>query len=120
MRSTGVERARVLQLFGCGVRVSILLGLLVAPTLRADNWKIEDGQNKEAPGRRVDISQDGKLVARFIYGSGQFKPYLHVFGEKGELLTNPGLDEKGKPTGQFPHHRGIFIGWKINSELGTD
>jgi hypothetical protein len=49
------------------------------------------------------------------------KPYLHVFGANGELLTNGGLDREGKPAGLFPHHRGIFIGWnKITSELGSD
>jgi len=79
--------------------------------------KTDDGENTNAPGRRVDIREDGRLVARFIYGSGQFKPYLHVFGENEELLTNPGLGADGKPTGQFPHHRGIFIGWKITSDL---
>lgn len=67
-----------------------------------------------------DIVHDGKPVARFIHGQGQMKPYLHVFGESGELLTNGGLDKEGKPSGEFPHHRGIFIGWKVISELGTD
>ena len=26
-------------------------------------------------------------------GEGQFKPYLHVYGAEGELLTNGGLDK---------------------------
>lgn len=83
-------------------------------------WKIEEGANTGAPGNKVDVTENGKLIARLIHGPGQFKPYLHVFGEEGELLTNGGLDAEGKATGQFPHHRGIFLGWKIDSELGTD
>jgi hypothetical protein len=99
----------------------LCLVLLIAPSIaRAATWKIETGENKEAPGNKVDFLEEGKLVARFIYGQGQVKPYLHVFARNGDLLTNPGLDKNGKPTGTFPHHRGIFIGWKIQSSLGTD
>ncbi len=84
------------------------------------DWTLSQGVNPEGPGKAVDIQFGDRKVARFIHGEGQFKPYLHVFGEAGELLTNGGLDSNGKPTGQFPHHRGIYIGWnKIASDLGT-
>ena len=87
---------------------------------RGADWTLSQGVNPEGPGQAVDIQFGGRKVARFIHGDGQFKPYLHVFGEAGELLTNSGLDASGKPTGQFPHHRGIYIGWnKIASDLGT-
>jgi hypothetical protein len=83
-------------------------------------WTLSQGANPDGPGKAVDIQFGGRKIARFIHGDGQFKPYLHVFGEAGELLTNGGLDASGKPAGQFPHHRGIFIGWnKIASDLGT-
>ena len=83
-------------------------------------WTLSQGANPDGPGKAVDIQSGERKIARFIHGDGQFKPYLHVFGEAGELLTNGGLDGSGKPTGQFPHHRGIFIGWnRIASELGT-
>ncbi len=96
----------------------LLLTAALVPARAA--WTLTDAVNSEVPGRKVDIKMDDRLVARFIYGEGQFKPYLHVFGDGGELLTNGGLDEKGKPDGLFPHHRGIFIGWnKISSDLGT-
>jgi len=97
----------------------LLLGLSRIGSPAAD-WKIESGQNKDAPGEKVDFLEGGKPIARFIYGKGQFKPYLHVFAPDGALLTNPGLDSNGKTTGLYPHHRGIFIGWKIESALGTD
>jgi hypothetical protein len=96
-----------------------LLSIVIGFSAYAD-WKIAERANPDGPGNAIDVSQDGRAVARLIYGEGQIKPYLHVFGESGELLTNPGADKHGKPTGTFPHHRGIFIGWKITSELGTD
>jgi hypothetical protein len=98
----------------------ILPAMLIAVSLQGASWKIEEGENASGPGQKVDFIGNGKLVGRFIHGQGQFKPYLHVFGEGEEPLTNGGLDREGKPAGLYPHHRGIFIGWKIDSELGTD
>ena len=84
------------------------------------NWSITEGPNSDGPGQQVLVSADGKPVARFIHGEGQFKPYLHAYGEEGQLLTNGGLDAAGKAAGKYPHHRGIFIGWnKLTSDLGS-
>ncbi|HEV7867708.1 MAG TPA: DUF6807 family protein [Chthoniobacteraceae bacterium] len=95
-------------------RVLLLASLFAAAvSVRAD-WTIKDDANSELPGRKVDVAQDGQLVARFIYGEGQIKPYLRVYGEQGD-----GLNEWHEKQ-QFPHHRGIYIGWnKIASDLGT-
>jgi hypothetical protein len=83
-------------------------------------WSITEGPNNGGPGQQALVSAQGKPVARLVHGQGQFKPYLHVYGEEGQLLTNAGLDAAGKPAGKFPHHRGIFIGWnKITSDLGS-
>jgi hypothetical protein len=82
-------------------------------------WTLTEAANPLGPGKAVDVKRDGKLVARLVHGEGQMKPYLHVFGEEGELLTNSGLDASGKPVGLFPHHRGLFIGWnRMASDLG--
>lgn len=90
------------------------------PGSPAAQWAIAEKDNPGGPGRQVEVRLDGQPVAAFIHGTGQFKPYLHVYGAAGELLTNGGLDAHGKPAGKFPHHRGIFIGWnKINSDLGS-
>ena len=98
--------------------LTFLLAALVSA--RAEGWTFAEGTNARGPGRRVEVLLEGRPVARFIHGEGQFKPYLHLLGEAGELLTNPGMDFSGKPTGMFPHHRGIFIGWnKITSNLGS-
>lgn len=77
-------------------------------------WTAVDGANAGAPGRKVEIRADGQLAATFIYGEGQTKPFLHLFGSEGDCLTEWGAKQ------QFPHHRGFFIGWnKIASDLGT-
>ncbi len=96
--------------------------LLAGASLAADGaWTVDDRENDELPGRRIDLRQDGERVASLVYGEGQFKPYLAVYGPAGERLTNPGLDAAGAMAGLFPHHRGIFIGWNhIDSELGRD
>ena len=100
------------------ITVALFLAALVMGA-RAD-WKLTQRQNPDGPGKAIDVTDGTRLVGRFIYGEGQIKPYLHVVGNHGELLTNAGADRNGKGSGAFPHHRGIFIGWKIESELGTD
>jgi hypothetical protein len=98
---------------------SFLLVLHVAPVGRSAGWTLTEGANVDGPGRQVAIKLDEGMVGRFVFGEGQIKPYLHVYNDAGELLTNGGIDREGKPTGKFPHHRGIFIGWKTVSELGS-
>jgi hypothetical protein len=100
------------------ITVALFLAALVVAA-RAD-WKLTQRENPDGPGKAIDVIDGAQLAGRFIYGEGQIKPYLHVFGDNNELLTNAGADKNGKGTGAFPHHRGIFIGWKIESELGTD
>jgi hypothetical protein len=99
--------------------LSCFLALLAAPIGRSAGWTLTEGANSDGPGRQVAIRLDEAMFGRFVFGEGQIKPYLHIYNESGELLTNGGLDRQGKPTGRFPHHRGIFIGWKTISELGS-
>jgi hypothetical protein len=97
---------------------SLLLPFLLTASGLAAGWTVTEGNNPLGPGKVVDVKLDGKPVARLVHGEGQFKPYLHVFGDDGALVTNGGLDAEGKATGKFPHHRGIFIGWnQIASDL---
>ena len=60
--------------------------LAVLSSARAD-WAVQDDANPDLPGRKVDITQDGVLRARLIYGEGQIKPYLRVQGEEGDGLN---------------------------------
>jgi hypothetical protein len=98
----------------------LCLAFAAAATLvSAADWKITQGNNEDLPGQNVSVRQDGKLVARFIYGEGQHLPYLAIYDQEGRLLTNAGMDKEGKTVGIEPHHRGIFIGWQqIKSDLG--
>jgi hypothetical protein len=102
------------------MRIAVSLWLLLHAVSSQAGWKLVPTDNPDGPGKAIDVHDGDRLVARFVHGEGQIKPYLHVFGDNGELLTNAGADKNGKATGAFPHHRGIFIGWKIESELGTD
>ena len=93
---------------------------LSAVSVSAADWKLTKADNDEIPGKNVSVTQDGKLVARFVYGEGQKMPYLAVYDDQGQLLTNAGLDKTGKTVGIEPHHRGIFIGWtQVKSDLGV-
>ena len=86
-----------------------LLVLLSAP-LQAD-WQFEN--LGDAGHQRLLITKDSRPVAEFIYGAEELKPFLHVYGKDGKRLT------EWSPEQQFPHHRGIFIGWnRVRSELG--
>jgi len=72
----------------------------------------------DSSGEHLDLLLGGKKVLRYVYAFdpsteesriATYKPFHHVFDEKGEnLLTNgPGPG----PASLYPHHRGIFIGW---------
>lgn len=90
-------------------------------TAQTKQWQIRESTNPNLPGHCVEVRRGDRPVVALIYGEGQTKVYLHVYGEDGELLTNSGLTADGKTFGLYPHHRGIFIGWnQIRSELGVD
>lgn len=88
-------------------------GLVVVSSFGSSSSAAE-GLRSTATPEHVDFNLDGKLVARFMKShdtstperhTDTYKPYLHVFSPtSGTRLT------KG-PGGQFPHHRGIFVGY---------
>ena len=90
----------------------VLIGLLfVLPCFAEWTTHLEEHQPS---GQHIQVLNGGKPVAQFVFGEKQLKPYLHVYGPQGELLTEWNARQ------DFPHHRGIFIGWnKIESEIGT-
>jgi len=99
----------------------LLIASLAVSSASASPWSTRQMENPDGPGMAFDVLHEGSPAARLIYGEGQAKTFLHIFGPEGEMLTNPGLDAEGNPTGKFPHHRGMFIGWnQIRSELGSD
>ena len=70
---------------------------------------------RDTDGEHLDVLVDGKVATRYMYShdtstperrTQTFKTYLHVFDEDGKApITNSG------DGGEYPHHRGIFIGW---------
>jgi hypothetical protein len=92
----------------------LFLSLLLVLSTQAE-WSVKPAANPKAPGKGLAVAKDGKPVAHFVFGEGQKKPFLHVYGKEGELLTNPGAGPDGKDFGRYPHHRGIYIGWRVIS-----
>jgi len=72
---------------------------------------------KDKAGDYLDLLFNSRKVIRYMYAyddsSSQrllqtYKPFHHVFDAQGEnLLTNG-----NEPDSLYPHHRGLFIGWK--------
>ena len=76
---------------------------------------------KDTAGDHLDVLSGGKIVGRYMYGHDvssperrveTYKPWLHVFDAEGA-----GPITKG-PGGEFPHHRGIFLGWNKMTVAG--
>ncbi len=72
---------------------------------------------KDTPGDHMDVLLEGKPVARYMYAFDQssperlhetYKPYLHVLEPDTARPITKGAG------GKFSHHRGIFVGFKIN------
>jgi len=69
----------------------------------------------DTAGKHLDVLQEGRLLARYMYAydpsspdrlEQTSKPFLHVFDPDGRTPITNG------PGGEYPHHRGIFIGWR--------
>ena len=72
---------------------------------------------EETPGDRLDLLYDGRPAVRYMFHAldestpatreATFKPYHHVFSPDGEvLLTN------GAGAALYPHHHGVFYGFR--------
>ena len=74
---------------------------------------------RDVAGQHLDVLIDGKVAVRYMYAhdpaaaadkarrAETYKPYLHVFDADGKEPITQGAGGK-----QFPHHRGIYIGWQ--------
>ena len=72
---------------------------------------------KDTAGVHLDVTLDGRIVARWMYAYDKstperlhetYKPYLHIFGTDAAKPITKGAG------GQYSHHRGVFCGWKVN------
>lgn len=67
---------------------------------------------RDEPGQYLDVFGGSKRLARYLYAhdpqrpTETNKPFLHVFDPDGQIPITNG------PGGEYPHHRGIFIGWR--------
>ena len=91
------------------VGCSVVFGWLMAalPVLAAD----AEFALRDQPGQHLDVTFAGRTIARYMLAydterlTDTYKPYLHVMDADGERPITKG------PGGQFPHHRGVFIGY---------
>jgi hypothetical protein len=104
----------VFAFFSCAVLISALAAPRSAPagaegTTQGFQWLDRPEQGT------ADLLYDGKPALRYMYafdGSTPqravetFKVYHHVFGPGTEDLITNG------PNGLYPHHRGLFVGWR--------
>jgi hypothetical protein len=94
----------------------LALLILAAPALAADSGFVL----RDQPGQHLDVVYAGRVVARYMVAydtqrwTDTYKPYLHVMDAEGKQPITKG------PGGQFPHHRGIFIGYNRLSFDGNN
>ena len=91
------------------------LFVLIVPLVCVSTFvPANDNTTKDTKGKYLDVLQNGKLIARYMYAHDlsskesrhqTYKPYLHVMGPDGKTPITKG------PGGQYTHHRGIFLGW---------
>jgi len=70
---------------------------------------------KDTAGKHLDLLLDGKPVTRYMYERDKSKErnfdtakvFHHVFNADGSATLTKGTG------GQYPHHRGIFLGYKV-------
>ena len=95
--------------------VTALAGVCLASVLSAPAGAAGFGF-KDTRGQYLDVTLDGRVVARWMYAYDKstperlhetYKPYLHIFNAEG---TKPITKGAG---GHYSHHRGIFCGWKV-------
>lgn len=88
-----------------------LLFVLASLHLQAFEWK------------EKELLLDGKTVAVFMADhdtsteekhTETYKPYLHVYSPDGSVRLTKG------PGSQFPHHRGLFVGFNKISSQGAN
>ena len=91
----------------------------IANITHSDNQKEHTFKWKNTPDKHLDLLFDGKHTFRYEYEldnhfergktySALNKPFYHIYDLKGEsLITNNGAEDS-----EYPHHKGIMIGWR--------
>ncbi|MFP6854966.1 MAG: DUF6807 family protein, partial [Opitutales bacterium] len=101
--------------------IFLSLGLSQAFAEKGFQWK-------DQAGKHVDLSKDGKNIARYVYErmdpkdrERTYKPFHHVYQANGKDFLTKG------PGGRYTHHRGIYFGFskctaqdKDGKKVGVD
>ena len=96
------------------MRYMNLIALIVSLVCASSFVSANDNTTKDTKGKHLDVIQNGKVIARYMYAHDPsskesrhetYKPYLHVMSPDGKTPITKGAG------GQFTHHRGIFLGW---------
>lgn len=91
-----------------------ILAAAVAVSLSAASAFAAGFEFKTVEKESVDLSRDGKVIAKFMMAHDTsdakkheetYKPYVHVFDPSGAIRITKG------PGFLWTHHRGIFVGW---------
>jgi len=78
---------------------------------------------QDEPGEHLDLLLAGRKTTRYIYAfdtstaarkAATWKTYHHVFDLKGDNVITQGAGGS-----KYPHHRGIFIGGRVQAATGT-
>ncbi|HUS91986.1 MAG TPA: DUF6807 family protein [Phycisphaerae bacterium] len=115
---------QVVQCPACGTKVCWIAPALKAgqaqtwtATLTKGRYAGKDAYTfQDTAGKHLDLLCGGKLVTRYMYERDTSdktrnfdtgKVYTHAFNELGSDTITKGTG------GQYPHHRGIFLGYKV-------
>ncbi|MDD3187845.1 MAG: PmoA family protein [Bacilli bacterium] len=91
----------------------------IANITHGDSQNVPTFKWENRPDKHLDLFFDGKREFRYDYELDNHfekgktyaalnKPFYHIYDLKGEnMITNEGLEES-----EFPHHKGIMIGWR--------
>ncbi len=117
-----VFRRGMVSAIACGVAVAfeaVVFAVALAPGAAGRAVAAGSGSGFEWVDRAgegtADLLYDGKPVLRYMYAFDRstpqrttetFKVFHHVFGPGTEDLITNG------PGGLYPHHRGLFVGWR--------
>jgi hypothetical protein len=107
------------------MRISSLASLLSLPLVLSASALAQGAgfSFADTAGDHLDVQRDGKTLIRYQYAfdastperlNETYKPYLHFLDPSGQTLLTKGSG------GDFPHHRGLFVGWnKLTTSAGV-
>ncbi len=108
-----------LQFVAPAIKASETLSVTTS-TLKPEGFKVFS--YTEEPGKPADLLLDGRPVLRYMNAKHDattkdtheltFKPFHHIFDPAtGKVLLTNGAGHAADKSLQYPHHRGLYMGW---------